>query len=235
MTFSSFSRVSLGLALAASALACGGIASGGLPGPSGTSDAGADASPGVDGSTPVEGGTGVACESDADCAAGEGCAVPASGADVCPPADPAILRQCVKLNDQACNLVMTETACACDGKNITWDSGCRGLPSGWVPEYVAHLGSCADAGVPPPPPPPGPCRTDSDCPSTERCGFAVKEACAAEGQCLPMSDFPLCDIVCRASCACDGNAVYDDSVCCGGAFASEPIAHPGVCFGDGGL
>jgi hypothetical protein len=210
--------------------ACGGIANVGL-GTGGGDDAGLDTSTGNDARPPLEGGTRVLCTMDAQCGPGEACALPAQSAEVCPPGDPAIRPQCVKLSDEACNQVTIESACSCNGQTVMWTSGCTGLPMGWVPGYVKHLGPCAKDGAADSYP--ARCLTDSDCKSDERCGFSVEAACAAVGECLPQSDFPMCEVLCGPSCACDGTSILDDAVCCGGQYASKPIQHRGECDSDG--
>jgi hypothetical protein len=45
-----------------------------------------------------------------------------------------------------CGAITTVEACGCDGKDVTWQGGCGGIPEGSAPFPVAHIGSCADGG-----------------------------------------------------------------------------------------
>jgi hypothetical protein len=70
------------------------------------------------------------------------------------------------------------------------------------------------------------CAADSQCPSGQRCLFAVG-SCLAEGQCLnPATLGPMCNIV-VTYCGCNGSTVGG---LCGPAYAFGPTeGKPGPC------
>jgi len=124
---------------------------------------------------------------------GQECAWPVTE-DVCIAFNPA--GSCVTPLALACNAVEEVTGCGCNGQNVTWSSGCVGLPSGWAPIGLAHAGAC-EAPVPPTPvDASGPtpivteCQTGSDCGAGSVClntdplqtpsGTCVANPCGSE-------------------------------------------------------
>jgi hypothetical protein len=206
--------------LALAAAACGGATptQSGVTGDPPRSDAGAPA--------PDSGsGGGTACVTNSDCGAGEACAWTTSF-DWCA-ADDTGQGTCVKLVSLGCQLETWATGCDCSGKNVTWPSGCSGLPSGYAPEQLAHAGVCTSA---PPVPttdaaaPPVACSASLDCPTGQFCGYPIGE-CGSAAQCLPNEEMGLCDSF-GEYCGCNGTNVGLSG--CAQA-ATVPVAHAGAC------
>ena len=164
--------------LSSAAAACGGQTVGINPeGPPASDDAGADAAPHpthptgepdsgvlppISPPSGVDASRGVSCTSSADCSGGQQCAWPVSE-DICTAFNPA--GSCVTPVDLPCGAVQEITGCGCNGQNVTWSSGCSGLPSGWAPAGLAHAGACEGGPTPISPQ----CTTGSDCGAGEIC------------------------------------------------------------------
>jgi hypothetical protein len=213
------------------AAACGGVTQSGVTGDPPGHDAGMTPAPDSGGG----GGSGPCVKND-DCSEGEACAWTTSF-DWCA-ADDTGQGTCVKLVNLGCQLETLATGCDCSGKNVTWASGCSGLPSGYAPEQLAHAGACAsaDAAAPPVPTtdagsPPVACSTSGDCPTGQFCGYLIGE-CGSAAQCLPNEEMGYCDSF-GEYCGCDGVNVGLSG--CAQA-ATVPVARAGACFGtDGGF
>jgi hypothetical protein len=204
--------------------------------------------PGRDGGTTLkDASTGVSCLTSSDCSTGEECAWPTSE-DYCVAFNPA--GTCVKPVVEPCQVIIQETGCGCDGVNVTWTSGCSGLPMGYAPQGLLHAGACTDGGAVPPvddagDPPPlddggtrdtdastgTPCASNNDCPVGQQCGYEKALMCSATAQCEPAEDFGLCNCEMPA-CFCDGTT---GGVPCCGTYSPKPLAPAGSCATDGGF
>jgi len=148
--FLPFRSLALALAAAVVAPACGGVTlvplgnpepivdDAGTPVPDPSADGGKDAA------------MGPSCLSTADCAVGETCAWVTS-ADWCTAFNPA--GTCVRPIVSGCQLIEEAIGCGCNRENVTWETGCVGLPHGYAPVGLAHAGPCEgvptiDAGPP---------------------------------------------------------------------------------------
>jgi len=203
-------------------VACTGLPAGYTPEPLLHTGACGDASP------PADSGAGDAgpmpCVTDSDCSAGSYCGYLASAA--CNARG-----QCLPFAGGVMG-VPVAPACACDGTEVNeYDVY---LPTGYVPKPIAHLGACIDAS------PPadagggdtGPvhCVGDSDCPSSEHCGYLYSEACSAQGLCFPAPSNIACDLVLVQACACDGTGTtYGCDADLPPGYVPLPIAHLGSC------
>jgi hypothetical protein len=140
----------------------------------------------------------------------------------------------------ACGAEQLVTGCDCGGHDVTWLTGCSGLPQGYAPTMLAHVGSCLDASpgesdgggpVPDASLPIG-CSESKDCPTGEECGYEIELACSAAAQCLPYAAFGLCNSIMPA-CSCTGQTIGISG--CASAVG-QPIQHIGACAGqEGGL
>ena len=188
--------------LSCAAAACGGLTVGvdpertatdAGPGPHPTGEPDSGSLPPSSPPSSVDASTGVSCTTSAACSDGQECAWPVTE-DVCIAFNPA--GSCVTPLALACNAVEEVTGCGCNGQNVTWSSGCVGLPSGWAPIGLAHAGAC-EAPVPPTPvDASGPtpivteCQTGSDCGAGSVClntdplqtpsGTCVANPCGSE-------------------------------------------------------
>jgi hypothetical protein len=224
-------------------LACNGLPSGYAPAPvlhsgvcadAGATDGGTDGAP-TDGATdgpstdvstddapmdgsPTDGGTDGAqpdtsggCREDTDCGMDQICGFSAN--DAC-----AAQGQCF---DRGSTCGGHVPACGCDGSSVNMI--CNGLPMGYVPAPVAHIGACTDGGTADAG---RPCTSDMDCRFTQICGFPLADRCSAEGQCFARSStcgdfFP--------GCACDGTTI---NMICNGlpdGYMPAPVDHGAEC------
>jgi hypothetical protein len=233
------------LTLAFAASACGGATVGigpGIPddagghppdqGDGGTPPVGVDAG----GPTSHDAASGPSCMKDVDCTGGQKCAWPTSE-DTCDSLLP-VSGTCVTPLDEPCGAEELVTGCGCGDHDVQWTTGCVGLPQGWAPVGLQHAGPCAGGG---PGADAGPtmgdsgsttsCETSADCAPGLQCGFGLHAGCGAVGQCLPMSDFPLCNCIGAPYCGCDGT---DLDVSCCTTYVNQPVQHEGACGGEDG-
>ncbi len=78
------------------------------------------------------------------CGEGAQCAFPGSNAP-CSLGDATVGGACVTV-EPSCYLMDTMTVCGCDGRSLTFNVGCAGLPVGWAPARYVHTGACVDGG-----------------------------------------------------------------------------------------
>jgi hypothetical protein len=206
------------------AFACGGRAASVGPLPPSPCDPGAKAcdagAPQPDVATPPH-DAGGGCTSTAECTGGTECVFPV---------DLACSAQgvCLLPSNEPCGAESPMKGCGCDGSEVDWVTGCVGLPTGYAPAPIVHLGACSDAGTG------AACTTDSDCtqlqpdPPPFVCAFPIGGGCSAQGQCMPSG--PLCDPSTPVACACDGTTVaYGECTGYPDGYAAKPIAYTGAC------
>jgi hypothetical protein len=188
----------------------------GAPG-AGDSGGGQDASPDAPSGGP--------CTTSADCAPNQKCGF--AETSTC-----SATGQCFTVPQVEC--LVYSLGCACDGSEI--DVACTGLPSGYSTQPLLHTGECLDASAETDAHAPVPCTSNSDCGSQngsqEVCGFAMSDACMAQGQCFA-SQGAICNAF-SPGCACDGSEI---NVACNGlpsGYETKPLRHTGMCTTDGG-
>jgi hypothetical protein len=115
---------------------------------------------------------------------------------------------------------------------ICWDGSIAG-PTGVCLENADGVCGWQIRTCPPAPDAGTGCTSDSDCPSTDLCGFLIADGCTAIGSCVTGTrSGPVC-LVDEPGCTCDGGTI---NLACNGypvGYASAPVAHSGLCTSAG--
>jgi hypothetical protein len=78
----------------------------------------------------------VTCTTDEQCPTGSRCGFYES--DACGATG---MCEVVSAASESCS-AQDVVGCGCDGADVTWQSGCSGLPEGSAPAPISHMGSC---------------------------------------------------------------------------------------------